>query len=95
MALQHAAADLREVTPFTGVFHYAAITPQKAHVFIFERGGQIGPIGFHRLIQRLGETAKMPFPIPPGTCFAMPVGAFKTVRGGCLFPLIRWPPPIS
>src|SRR5215472_13280403 len=25
----------------------------------------IGPIGFHRLIQRVGEAAKMPFPIHP------------------------------
>src|SRR5262249_1033555 len=33
-----------------------------AHVFVSERGGQISPIGFHRLIQRLGEVAKMPFP---------------------------------
>ena len=39
--------------------------PKDAHVFISERGGPIGPIGFHRLIQRLGETAKMPFPIHP------------------------------
>ena len=30
-----------------------------------ERGGPISPIGFHRLIQRLGEAAKMPFPIHP------------------------------
>ncbi len=29
------------------------------------RGGPISPIGFHRLIQRLGEAAKMPFPIHP------------------------------
>ena len=34
---------------------YAAIT----------RETPIGPIGFHRLIQRLGEAAKMPFPIHP------------------------------
>ena len=25
----------------------------------------ISPIGFHRLVQRLGEAAKMPFPIHP------------------------------
>ena len=30
-----------------------------------ERGGLISPIGFHRLIQRVGEAAKMPFPIHP------------------------------
>ena len=32
---------------------------------VSERGGPIGPIGFHRLIQRVGEAAKMPFPIHP------------------------------
>ena len=36
-----------------------------AHVFVSERGGPISPIGFHRLIQRLGEAANMPFPIHP------------------------------
>src|SRR6516164_2237731 len=30
-----------------------------------ERGGPISPIGFHRLVQRLGGAAKMPFPIHP------------------------------
>jgi integrase len=39
--------------------------PKDAYVFVSERGGPIGPIGFHRLIQRLGEAAKMPFPIHP------------------------------
>jgi hypothetical protein len=46
--------------------------PKDAYVFVSERGGPIGPIGFHRLIQRLGETAKMPFPIH-ATCSVMPV----------------------
>ena len=36
--------------------------PTDAYVFVSERGG---PIGFHRLIQRLGEAAKMPFSIHP------------------------------
>src|SRR5262245_54121425 len=35
--------------------------PTDAHVFVSERGGPISPIGFHRLIQRLGEAANMPF----------------------------------
>jgi site-specific recombinase XerC len=35
------------------------------NVFVSERGGPISPIGFHRLIQRVGEAAKMPFPIHP------------------------------
>jgi integrase len=39
--------------------------PRDAHVFVSERGGPISPIGFHRLIQRVGEAAKMPFPIHP------------------------------
>ena len=30
-----------------------------------ERGGPISHIGFYRLIQRVGEAAKMPFPIHP------------------------------
>jgi type 1 fimbriae regulatory protein FimB/type 1 fimbriae regulatory protein FimE len=36
--------------------------PKDAYVFVSERGG---PIGLHRLIQRVGEAAKMPFPIHP------------------------------
>jgi site-specific recombinase XerD len=39
--------------------------PKDAYVFVSERGGPISPTGFHRLIQRVGEAAKMPFPIHP------------------------------
>jgi type 1 fimbriae regulatory protein FimB/type 1 fimbriae regulatory protein FimE len=39
--------------------------PKDAYVFVSERGGPIGPIGFHRLIRRVGEAANMPFPIHP------------------------------
>ena len=39
--------------------------PKDAYVFVSERGGPISPIGFHRLIQRVGEAANMPFPIHP------------------------------
>src|SRR5262245_50712641 len=39
--------------------------PTDAYVFVSERGGPISPIGFHRPVQRLGEAAKMPFPIHP------------------------------
>jgi len=39
--------------------------PSDAFVFVSERGGPISPIGFHRLIQRLGKAAKMPFRIHP------------------------------
>jgi integrase len=41
--------------------------PKDAYVFVSERGDPIGPIGFHRLIQRVCEAAKMPFPIHPHT----------------------------
>jgi integrase len=55
--------------------------PKDAYVFVL-----ISPIGFHRLIQRLGEAAKMPFAIHP-TCFAMPAGLSSrmtaTTRGPC------------
>jgi type 1 fimbriae regulatory protein FimB/type 1 fimbriae regulatory protein FimE len=34
--------------------------PTDAYVFVSERGGP-----YHRLIQRLGEVAKMPFPVHP------------------------------
>src|SRR5262249_39379362 len=39
--------------------------PREAYVFVSEQCGPISPIGFHRLVQRLGEAAKMPFPIHP------------------------------
>jgi type 1 fimbriae regulatory protein FimB/type 1 fimbriae regulatory protein FimE len=39
--------------------------PRDAYVFVSERGGPISPIGFHRLVQRLGKAAKMAFPIHP------------------------------
>ena len=35
------------------------------YVFISERGAPMGPVGFRRLVQRLGKAAKMPFPIHP------------------------------
>src|SRR5215468_10684680 len=44
---------------------FVSYAPRDAYVFVSERGGPIGPIGFHRLIQRVGEAAKMPFPIHP------------------------------
>jgi integrase len=37
--------------------------PKDAYVFVSERGGPIGPIGFHRLV------------LSTRTCFAMPVGS--------------------
>jgi type 1 fimbriae regulatory protein FimB/type 1 fimbriae regulatory protein FimE len=36
-----------------------------AFVFVSERGGPISPIAFHRLVQRLGKAAGMPFAIHP------------------------------
>jgi integrase len=35
------------------------------HVFATERGGPMTPKSFHQLISRLGERARMPFPIHP------------------------------
>ena len=43
---------------------YAAITRQTP-TYSFPSAAGISPIGFHRLVQRLGEAAKMPFPIRP------------------------------
>jgi type 1 fimbriae regulatory protein FimE len=39
--------------------------PTQAYVFVTERGGPMSTIGFHHLIQRLGEAAKMPSAIHP------------------------------
>ena len=39
--------------------------PSDAYVFISERGGPMSPIGFHRLVQRVGKAAGMAFPIHP------------------------------
>src|SRR5215471_5127128 len=44
---------------------YAAITRQTPTYSFPNAADQSSPIGFHRLIQRLGEVAKMPFPIHP------------------------------
>jgi type 1 fimbriae regulatory protein FimB/type 1 fimbriae regulatory protein FimE len=44
---------------------YGVITLRTLTYSFPSAGGQSGPIGFHRLIQRLGEAAKMPFPIHP------------------------------
>src|SRR5262249_15737872 len=47
--------------------------PRAAYVFVSERGGPMSPIGFHRLIQPVGEAAKAIRSIH--TCCAMPVGS--------------------
>jgi site-specific recombinase XerD len=39
--------------------------PPGPHVFASERGGPIAPKSFHTLISRLGERARMAFPIHP------------------------------
>ena len=39
--------------------------PTDAHVFVSERGGPISPIGFHRLVQRLGGGRQDAIPDPP------------------------------
>src|SRR5262249_14064741 len=43
---------------------YAAVTPKTPTCSFPSAAGQ-STIGFHRLIQRVGEAAKMPFPIHP------------------------------
>ena len=40
-------------------------SPTQTYVFVTERGGPMSTIGFHHLIQRLGQAAKMPFPLHP------------------------------
>src|SRR5256885_13836456 len=37
----------------------------EAYVLLTERGGPMSTIGFHHLIQRLGEAARIPFPLHP------------------------------
>jgi type 1 fimbriae regulatory protein FimE len=39
--------------------------PSDAYVFVSERGGPMSPIGFHRLIQRLGGTGQDAISHPP------------------------------
>ena len=58
--------------------------PKDAYVFVSERGGPMGPIGFHRLIQRVGEAAKMSFPIHP-----------HMLRHACGFKLANDPRPAT
>src|SRR5262249_36537848 len=51
-----------------------------------ERGGPISPIGFHRLIQRVGEAAKMPSPIHPHMlrhACGLSTPMMATTRGRC------------
>jgi site-specific recombinase XerD len=60
-------AYIRSAVTRCGLFvSYDAITLKTlTYSFRSAAGGPIGPIGFHRLIQRVGEAAKMPFPIHP------------------------------
>src|SRR5262249_20495051 len=44
---------------------YGRYGHRDAPMILADAGGPISPIGFHRLIQRVGEAAKMPFPIHP------------------------------
>jgi site-specific recombinase XerD len=46
------------------------------HVFMTERGGPMTPKAFHALFGRIGERAKMPFPVHP-----------HMLRHGCGFAL--------
>jgi len=47
------------------VLHAAVLPFTTVQKKFSERGGPISPIGFHRLIQRVGEAARVPFPIHP------------------------------
>jgi integrase len=47
-----------------------------SHVFLSERGGPMTPKSFHGLFSRIGERAKMPFPVHP-----------HQLRHGCGFAL--------
>jgi site-specific recombinase XerD len=44
---------------------FAVVFCEEAYVFVTERGGPMSTVGFHHLIQRLGEAAKMPFSLHP------------------------------
>jgi hypothetical protein len=39
--------------------------PPSSHVFATERGGPMTPKGFNTLMRRIGERARMPFPVHP------------------------------
>jgi len=54
--------------PATGFMtRYARCVPQgpSSHVFKTERDGPMTPKAFHALLGRIGERAKMPFPVHP------------------------------
>ena len=53
--------------------------PTEAYVFIRERGGPMSTIGFHRLVPRLGEAARMPFRVHP-----------HMLRHACGYKLANW-----
>ena len=59
------ACTLSAVTRCERCASYAATTPKTPHVFVSERGGPMSTVGFHHLVQRLGNAARMPFSLHP------------------------------
>ena len=59
--MESPASTQSAVTRCVRCASYAAIT-RETPTYSFRA---ISPIGFHRLVQRLGEAAEMPFPIHP------------------------------
>jgi site-specific recombinase XerD len=53
------------VTRYERYGGYCASSEHPPHVFAFERGGPMTPKAFHALFARIGERAKMPFPVHP------------------------------
>src|SRR5258708_16337285 len=53
------------------------------YVFLSERGAPMSPVGFRRMVTRLGEAAKMPFSVHP-TCSDMPAGSSWRTRAWTL-----------
>jgi hypothetical protein len=43
----------------------ASVNRVSSHVFMTERDGPMTPKAFHALFNRIGERAKMPFPVHP------------------------------
>ena len=63
--MQSPASTQSAVTRCGLFVSYAGITLERLTCLFPNAVGRSSPIGFHRLIQRVGEAAKMPFPIRP------------------------------
>jgi integrase len=68
--VSRAKNGLPSVHPLTGTELRALRRLQREHepgryVFMSERGAPMSPVGFRRMMGRLGRAAKMPFPVHP------------------------------